>query len=213
MKSFSLESYYNKISKNILLAQSYSEHEALGWIIKSSRLMPHEFLKSKYTLCNKWVDEYGNSLSIVKNKKLKIVLNDTSVLKSITTDLYNGLEIDKISKISNLIYICYGMDDEDTKMYFVFFMGIDSYSRCFMNINDEWIKVSPLVLGISHLKNIYKNMALRYFKEFTNKEKMPFPCIVGKAWLSCMPVSPVFNRKMEIEHPVLLPVLNYKKGK
>lgn len=212
MKSFSLESYYNRISKNILLAQSYSEHEALSWIIKSCRLMPHDKLKSKYTLCKKWSDEYGNSLSIIKDKKLNITLNDTSVSKSITTDLYSGLLIDKVSKISNLIYICYGLDDEDNKMYFAFFMGIDSYSRCFMNIGDEWIKVSPLMLGIPHLKNIYNNKSVRYFKEFPNKEKMPFPCIAGKAWLSCMPVSPVFNRKMEIEHPALLPILNYKKG-
>lgn len=213
MKSFNINSYYDQINKNILLAQSYSEHNELAWIIKSSRLKPEEYLKNKFTLCKKWVDEYGNSLSIIKNKKLQIIINDISANKTLTTDLYYGLQIEKIAKISNFVYICYGLDDENNKMYFLYFHGIDNYARCFMNIDGDWVKVSPLTIGIQHLKNIFKNKDIRFFKEFSNKEKMPFPCVQGKAWLSFIPVSAVFYREMEKEHDVLLPFLNYKKGK
>jgi hypothetical protein len=212
MKNYSLNSFYDKINKNILLVESYSEQTGLAWIIKASRLKPEKLEPTGIKLYKKWIDEFHNSLSIIKDKKIKIVIGDLSVPECITTDLYYGLSVDKISKISKLLYICYGKDDDEyNKMYYLAFLGLDNYLRCFMHLGDSWQRVSPVMLGTSHLKNICQNLDARYFKEFSNKEKMTFPCISGQAWLTCLPASAVFYRMMEKEHDALVPFFNYKK--
>lgn len=214
MKSFSLESYYKKISRDILLVQSYTEQEGLAWIIKACRLKPTDKLERKIVLHNKWADEFGNSLTIAKDKKLNITINDLSVNQNtLTTDLYYGLNISNTAKISKMLYICYGQDDDDyNKIYSITYLGIDNYLRSFINWDEDWVQFPSLLLGMKHLKNISQNLDVRLFREFPNKENLPFPCISGKAWLTCLPMSSVFQRLVEKEHDALVPVLKHSKG-
>jgi hypothetical protein len=216
MRNYSLESFYFKIRKDILLIESYSEIPELSKIIKACRLVPQDKVQRKITIYRDWIDEFGNKLSIDKNKKPIISLNDLSIDRSKlpTSDLYYGLDLDRQLKISKLLYICYGQDDDDfTKMYCVTYLGLDNYLRSFINFGDgEWIRVSPLILGMKHLSNIFTNLDVRYFIEFPNKEKLPFPCLSGRAWLSCIPVPMDLERYADKEHEALYSVIK-QKGK
>ncbi len=213
MKSLSLEAFYLKIKKHILLLQGYTEIEYLESLIKSCRLKPFNKATKDVSIHDKWVDEFGNSFNLVNGKKFKIIYNDLSISsKGIITDIYYGLDIVNVAKISKLAYICYGKDEEYNEMYFIAFMGIDNYLRCFLNLGGDWEKVSPLLLGTKHLQNIIKNSDIRFFKKFPNKEKTPFPCVSGEAWLTSLPVSTIFVKTVSKEHDVLLELLNSNKG-
>src|SRR6185295_2676581 len=110
MSSSNIERLYAKIRQHILLAQSYTEIGELAFIIKSCRLKPHSHIfegkNNKLTLHRWWFDEFGNSLKIVKNKRIKLIYNDLSLSRDrvVCTDLYRGLSIDRIAKTSKLIH-------------------------------------------------------------------------------------------------------------
>lgn len=200
MKSPSLDVIHNKLNRCILLAQSYTEINELFFIIKTCRLKPYSYIfgdkTNKLILHNWWFDEFGNSLKITDKKKIKITYNDLSLDrdKIICTDLYYGLSLDKIIKMSKLAYICVGKDEDlyqDCLM--VAFLGIDNYFRAYMYLYGEWQQVSPLLLGMKNLQLISKNTDIRYFKEYTKKENCPIPCISGQQWLTFMPVSQEFT--------------------
>ncbi len=161
MKVPSINSFYNRFYKHVLLAQSYTEIKNLFFIFKSCRLKPYDYFFERKTsnliLYRKWFDEFGNSLEINTNKRINITYNNLSLNKEkiICTDLYYGLSIDKIAKISKLIYIFSGKDEDTYQdVIMVTFLGIDNYFRTFTIENDEWIQVSSLLLGMNNLKFI-----------------------------------------------------------
>jgi hypothetical protein len=212
MKSPSLDKLYHQIGGCLLLAQQYTEISELLFIIKACRLKPHSYLfdkrLNKLILYRQWVDEFGNSLEITKRKKIKITYNDLSLDrdKIICTDLYYGLSLDKVAKISKLAYVCTGKDEDlyqDCIM--IAFLGIDNYLRNYMYMYDEWKQVSPLLLGMKNLQLIGKNADIRYFREFSKKENSPIPCISGRQWLTFMPASQEFaelmkNQQEKLQH-------------
>lgn len=196
MKNISIESFYSSINRHILLAESYSEVPELSFIIKSCRLKPYDFLlnkkNTKLVLYKSWVDEYGNSLNILKNKKLKIIYGDLSINRKriICTDIYNGLSIGKILKISKLASIIYGRDEDIYQdCLIISLLGIDNYIRAYMYLYGEWQQVSPLLIGLKHLKIMANNTDIKYFREFLIKENSPLPCNEAKEWLTCLPAS------------------------
>lgn len=218
MRSPSIERLYAQLNKHILLAQSYTEINELYFIIKACRLKPHSFVfedrNIKLILHKWWIDEFGNSLRIVKNKKIKITYNDLSLDKNkiVCTDLYYGLSIDKIAKMSKLMFLSV-MKEEETQLteFCVALLGIDNYLRVYSNIDDQWIQMSPLYLGINNLKYITRNIDLKYFIELSKKESAPLPCASARQWLSFMPPNRDFLQLMAKEYDKTLSFLNITK--
>ena len=212
MKSPSIEWLHAKIDKQIRLAESYTELEGLEFIIKACRLKPCDYIfeerNNGIILQEKWFDEFGNSLSL-KKKKVQIVHNDLILDKNkITcTDLYYGLSLDKIAKMSKLVHLIAGKDDDLYQDCFLLtFLGIDDHLRSYLYWYGEWQTVSPLVMGIKNLKVIASHADIKYFQKIENKEKSAFPCISGEAWLSYLPPGQSFITMIKQQYEILLPI-------
>ena len=216
MRSPSLDTLYIQLDKHILLAQAYTEINDLSFIIRACRLKPHAYIfgdkNTKLILHRWWIDEHGNSLKILSNKKIRITYNDLHLDKVVCTDLYHGLSIEKVVKISKLAHICTGKDED---LYddcaIITFLGIDNYLRSYMYMYGEWQQVSPLIIGMKNLKLLSEDRAIRYFHELTIKENAPLPCILAEQWITSMPVSKVFESIMNKKHDGLFSFLNNTK--
>jgi hypothetical protein len=217
MKSPSIDNFYTKLDKQILLAQSYTEIGELFFIIKACRLKPYSYIfekrEEKIVLYRHWVDEFGNSLHITTKKRLKPIYNDVSLKRDslVCTDLYHGLSLDKIAKISKLAYLCLGKDEDlyqDCAV--VTFLGIDNYLRSYQYLYGEWRAVSPLSIGVRNLRIIGKHRDIKYFHQFDIKENMPIPCISSSQWLTFVPPSQAFLTHMEKGHEFIAPLFKQR---
>ena len=193
MKSPSLDVLYAQLDKHILLVQSYTEISNLFFVIKSCRLKPYQYVfenkQSKLILYKWWFDEFGNSFKL-NGKKPQLIYNDLSLPRKdiVCTDLYYGLSLEKIIKISKLAYICFGKDEDyQQDCMIVTLLGIDNYLRSFMYLYGEWQQVSPLLIGLEQLKMIAANRDIKYFKQLEIKENSPIPCISSEQWLTYVP--------------------------
>lgn len=193
-KSLNLEHVHAKLYKQILLAESYTECKGLEFIIKSCRLKPLQYIENKspnIILYKKWIDEFGNSLNLIKNKRIQISYNELAINrdKLSCTDLYYGLSINKVAKISKLAYICAGVEEDFYQpCYMLTFLGLDNYLRTYMYY-DEWQQVSPLYLGMKNLKFIAGKRDIKYFLQSNKTKDMPIPCTKAQAWLSLLPIN------------------------
>lgn len=192
MKNVSIDKFYAKQIKHLLLITGFTEIKDLEVIIKICRLKPEVYLNNEPMplIPHKWwIDEFHNSLKFV-NKKPVIIYNDLNINREVvTTDIYYGLPIEKIVKFSKLMYIYFGQDEDlNDTCGIITFWGIDGYLRSFMYMYGEWIRVSPLLLGFKHLQNLVKNKNTQLFKNCLIKEKPAVPCSGLSRWLSCMPV-------------------------
>lgn len=219
MKSLALETIHNNLHKQILLAQSYAEIPELCFIIKSCRLKPYSYVfeqkSEKIFLYKQWFDEFGNSLQIISTGKVEITYNDLSLdrNKIICTDLYYGLSLDKIAKISKLVYLCAGKDDDTYQdCFFLSFLGPDNYLRSYMYLYNEWQQVSPLLLGLKILKNISKNTDIKYFRQLENKDNTPLPCLSVQEWISFIPPNSSFIELINKQYDKLLPILKHENS-
>jgi hypothetical protein len=199
MRSPSIEWLHGKLSRQIKLAQSYTEIPELAFIIEACRLKPYDYIfderNNKITLYKWWFDEFGNSLSVIKNKKIDIVFNDLRLDKKniVCTDLYYGLSIDKIIKMSKLVHLVTGKDEdlyEDCALLTL--LGIDNHLRTYLYLYGEWQQISPLLIGMKNLKLIADHTDIKYYLSVDNKENSALPCISQRAWLSCLPASASF---------------------
>jgi hypothetical protein len=213
MHSPSIDYLYTEIGKHILLARSYTEIPNLAFIIKACRLKPYDILldrNKKLRLHKRWVDEFGNTLQITKDKKINITYNDLSVKKKITcTDLYYGLSIDKVVKMSKLIYLCAGKDEDLYQdCYLLALLGMDDYLRAYLYWYGEWQQVSPLLMGMEHLQLLAADLGVKYFYQLDeNSKDIPIPCVSGKAYLSFVPLSQDFLDIVKKQYEMLLPIL------
>ena len=159
-----------------------------------------------------WIDEYGNSLKII-NKRPEITLNDLSVQQKslVSTDMYYGLSLDKIYKISRLAYFFSGIDEDigETCLY-ACFLGIDDHLRCYVYLYGEWEQVSPLYLGLSNIKYIASKQDIKFFIE---KKVIEYPtaCANGKSWVSCLPMPDKMKHELDV-HANLIYLNIFNKG-
>lgn len=213
VKSLSLEHVYSNLYKQILLAESYTEFPGLSFIIKACRLKPLEYTKKRtnnIVLYRHWVDEFGNSLKIIKNKRIRISYNDLSIKKDQTpcTDLYYGLALDKVASISRLALICCGIEEDYYKpCYVIAFLGIDGYLRCYMHLYGEWEQVSPLHLGMNNLKLIASKLDIKYYLKFNNTKNMPIPCTKSEQWLTILPASKDLVNVLNKDHEMIVSII------
>src|SRR5271166_4318481 len=142
MRSPSLERLHAKLSRQIKLVESYTELAGMEFIIKACRLKPYDYVfkgrDSKLILHRWWFDEFGNSLMI--DKKVKIIYNDLLLDRKliISTDLYYGLSLDRVAKMSKLVHLVGGKDEDLYQdCYLLTFLGIDDHLRSYL----YWIKM------------------------------------------------------------------------
>jgi len=190
-RNITLESFYLKHDKSLALAEGFTEFKNLSFIIKLCRLKPIGlfFKKDKNPFQLNWFDEYGNTLNISRKKDISIIYNNISIdrTKIMTTDLYYGLHINNILKISKLAFIVEGRDEDyNTDFYIISLLGLDNYLRTYMFMYGELKQVSPLILGLDNLQTISNNLKIRLFKSI--KEKIDTPCQHTQSWLTSMPV-------------------------
>jgi len=216
MKTPSLERFYFNIDRAIRLAQSYSEIKELMFILKSCRMKPYSIFYEKeiprLKLYRHWFDEFGNSLYITKRKRIKTVYNDLLLRKReiVCTDLYYGLSLDKIVKLSKIIHLVIGKN-EDTHEYYLMitFYGIDGYLRSYL-YDGEWKQASPFMLGMKRLKNIHKHSDVKYFHQLKNLENFMTPCATTDEWIGSLTQTSVgefvkiLKKKYEIDFSFLI---------
>lgn len=208
MRSPSLDVLYTKnLDRNILLVQSYTEINDLFFIFKSCRLKPYDYVfkdkRDRLILYRHWFDEFNNSLYL-NDKKVNIVLNDLKLQHKeiVCTDLYYGLSIEKIAKISKFAHMYVGKDEDlQQDCVLITFLGIDNYLRSFMYLYGEWQQVSPLLLGLGNLKIISQNKDIKYFLKLGNQEKSPIPCINPEQWLTFLPPRKEFLSTLALNCP------------
>src|SRR5258708_32317777 len=193
MKSSSIHVLYARLNKHILLVKSYTEIQELFFIIKSCRLKPYDYVFNEKTgktiLYRWWFDEFVNSLKL-KNKKISIVYNDLALdrRKIICTDLYYNLSLDRIIKMSKLMYLCAGRDEDlNQESFFITLLGLDNYLRSYMYLYGEWQQVSSLLLGIKNLQLLARHTDIQYFRNFSNRKNWPTPCYKAQEYVSCLP--------------------------
>jgi hypothetical protein len=193
MKSASLDILYVGLERHIRLIKSYTEVDGIDFIIKSCRLKPYSYVyekkDSRLFLYRKWFDEFGNMLQINNDKSISITYGDLALKKKkiICTDLYAGLSLKSVAKISKLVHICHGTNEAPKKFAFLTFCGIDNYLRCYLRSHHEWQQVSPLLLGLNNLLFIADHRDIEYFMYQENTESSPIPCISAQQWLTKLP--------------------------
>ena len=210
MKSPNIESLYAALNKQIKLVESYSEINKLAFIIKACRLKPADYMANRspnIVLYRKWYDEFGNSFNLTKNKKVQIIIGDLSIKSKSCTDIYYGLSILKVSKMSKLVFVSFGKDDDiHDDCCVITFLGVDNYLRSYMYLYEDWQQISSLMLGIENLKIIAKNLDIKYFNKLLKRKNSCMPCITSQTWLSFMPVSNEFTELIRQECNYILPL-------
>jgi hypothetical protein len=198
MKSnYLIEEYYQKINPELNLVSSYLEDKSIKDIFIKCRLKPYKYnaqFNRKLILREHWVDEFNNSL-FLDGKKIKIIENDLTLEPDIikNTDMYYELSIDKTYKISNMMHLIYGKDEDYGEDYFtITLLGIDNYLRTFCMYNYQWYRFSPLSLNINNLKKIINNQDIKLFKKINDKEDVIFPCHKKEEWLVSLPIHQSF---------------------
>lgn len=217
MRSPSLERIHLRLHKQIKLVQSYTELGEMEFIIKACRLKPHDYVFKKrdhrIVLHDWWFDEFGNSLVIGKNKKVRIIHNDLRLDRKriVSTDLYYGLSLENAAKMSKLVYLVAGKDEDLYEdCYLLTFLGLDDHLRSYLYWFGEWQQVSPLIMGMKSLKLLADHLDIKYFNQIGKKENSAIPCISGETWLSYLPPSGEFLKLVNKQYEMLHPILNIK---
>lgn len=215
MKNINIDELYCQLDKHLLLAQSYTEISDLFFIFKACRLKPFDFIfsdkTSKLILYRHWFDEFGNSLHITNSKKIKLTYNDISLdrTKIICTDLYYGLSLDKIARMSKVAYLSMGKDDDFNQTCgLITFLGIDNYLRTYSYLYGEWQQVSPLLLGLKHLKTLAQSRDTRAFRSFSIKENTALPCADLEQWVTFIPPSQAMMSLLNKKYDGIFSFLN-----
>lgn len=214
MRSPSIEWLHAKLDKHIRLAASYTDKPELDFIIRSCRLKPYDYVfdnrSEKIVLYKWWFDEFGNSLELIDSKHIQITYNDLRLDRKrlVTTDLYCGLSLDRVVKMSKLIHLVSGKDEDTYQDCCTLnFLGIDDHLRSYLYWYGVWQQVSPLIIGVKSLKTIANHVDVKHYHQLGNKENSAIPCIAGTAWLSYLPASSAFVSDLNKQSEMLATLL------
>ena len=206
----SLDAFYVKHQRLLLLVKGHTEIDYLEVIIRMCRLKPFEFFlnkeRAKVKLHKHWIDEFGNSVFLKKSnqyrstERFKILLDDLAIDRSyiINTDLYGGLSIYKTYLMSQSAFILIGKDKETNQNYYMLALfGIDNYLRLFIFRNEEWIRYSPAYLGYEVLRE-FTGEPIKLFYELKQK-MMTTSCAVIQKWLTSVPIPEELKQQLPDE--------------
>jgi hypothetical protein len=146
----------------------------------------------------KWVDEYNNELDIEKNKKPKISFGSLSDKHSnFSTDLYYGVSISSIHKISNSIILASSLDEDTLQpTSAISFMGIDGFLRTFLLNYGSWSSVSSLSWDLKILKVFSVS---RHMQNIKGKNLL-MPSRPNNIWISPLPLDESFLTYLSSTH-------------
>lgn len=217
-----LESFYAAIEPSLKFAGVNVKKKWLPFVIKMCRLKPQSFVMSKsFTipkrarLFTRWIDEYGNCLKLEKTHRQKLSISYNNSLinpkQLVITDLYACLPLDKVAKMSKLLYFRAASDSNGQPRMVLAFLGIDNFLRTFNLIDGVWMSAAPLELGCYVLEQmaIKAEMQNNYTKVLINK--LPnWPCTNQVAWLSSWYPSSEFLSILT-QYPQVVDILNIGK--
>ena len=203
MNNTDLEKLYNKIRNHIQLVEAYTENDGIAKVIKICRLKPYSIFTKNFQPETKfedhWVDEFGNSLRF-ENKIPRVELGSTNLLENtkISTDLFFGNFIRKTAENSKSIFIAKGkFFEKDFNVVALY--GQDEYLRAFI-FYDEWVKVSPLLLGINTLHELSNHIDNIWFE--IDKKDLDF--VVHFDIEKCAIISLPVKRRMSLDFDTIL---------
>jgi hypothetical protein len=185
-----LDNYYLTIDSKLRIVGAHMEDNDITFLLTMCRLKPHQENKDS-KLQRWWVDEWGNSLkirTINQYKQLHIILQDDALKSFIPTcnDLYRCLTLDKMVKMSKLLYLLIGKDDQHRDHAVIASLGIDGFLRVFTLIKGYWHNVSPLSLGSRTLHWIaHRREGKRPIYTSSSSGKVILPCLSQRVWLCC----------------------------
>jgi hypothetical protein len=213
MKSPSLERIHAKLDKQIKLVRSYTEIEGMDFIIRACRLKPRDYVfeavDKKIVLHKWWFDEFGNSLII--DKKISLIHNDLRLdrKKIVCTDLYYGLTLNRVAKMSKLVHLVVGKDEDLLQeCCLLTFLGLDDHLRSYLCWYGEWQQVSPLIMGMKSLILLADHLDIKYFQQIGKKENSAIPCVAGETWLSYLPPSADFLETIKSKQEIIYSLLD-----
>ncbi len=206
----SASDFYYKIYRQLNLIESYSEIKNIDKIIRMCRLKPLDYQKAvkidNLFFYRTWFDELGSSVCFNETKGFLIKLNDLNINhnKMTCTDLYYGLDLYQIKKISKLALFTIGKDEDLNQDFCIIsYLGIDNFLRTYLYMYHEWNPISSLILGLDNLQEIADfNLKEYEIRELNNK--ISCPCINQKTWLTCLPMR---DNVITSEYQYLKPVI------
>ena len=198
MVAHSIEWLHGTLNKNIKVAKAFTGIKELPFILTACRMKPVKYMldhRQNIPFYDYWFDEFGNSLKISNGKKRKLFItyNDLRLqasLNNISTDLYYGLSLDRVVKMSKQVMLWMGKDEDKfgQKCYLLSFLGLDDHLRSYLHWDGEWKQISSLWLGVINLRRMGQANK-KIADEPLNEKDCPFPCVGAEGWLSFLPLS------------------------
>jgi hypothetical protein len=170
MRNVSLDQFYRRINKKILLIGGYTDDKLMPNIIKSCRLKPISVFSNRFdentVLESVWADEFDSNIEI-RNKKPRINLHARKFHTTIT-DIYRNETIEFL--IAHGAMACIGLYP-DSQNFILLLKGTDNYFRCWSCQNGELSLCSPLTVGLKVLRQCFPKH-LRYFQKLEVKSEL-----------------------------------------
>lgn len=190
-----IEEYYLRFNSELNIISGYLDDNTIRDILIKCRMKPYGLRARdgvRKILRRHWIDEFGNSLYLDK-KTIRIVPNDLSILERniIHTDLYEGLTIDKILKISKMAYFFLGSEDNNY-IKIISLLGIDNYIRTYIKHEEKWERISSILLGVDVVRVIVDNESIGSWKKINTGDNRIIPCTNIEEWLVCTPIPTQF---------------------
>jgi hypothetical protein len=145
-KSVDIYSLYDRLDRSIKVLSANIKDKNMIHLIKACRYKPLKFLSNKKTnelLYTDWIDEFNHVISFSKKRGRFTQFKDYYYLnaeRNITTDMYYGLDVYKIHKISTRVYCVTGFSEiDDSLNIYLCFLGIDGFLRAFWYFDGEWL--------------------------------------------------------------------------
>lgn len=157
-----------KITKLKNLAITVMADQVFTDMLNFCNLEP-DIIKYKYKFVPNWSDHFGYTVSFENKKDPKILF--TRIDKNLNTDLYSGLNLNQILKITDKICIVKGNDSVLNKNITIYVcLCVDNKIRSFIDYNDKIEKISPLIIGYKNLYEFIKNKNTIHWITSTNNE-------------------------------------------
>ncbi len=216
MKKLSIDSFYRQHESYLAVTAGYMDEPTYPFMLRACRLRPlashTDTLPKLATLQRHWVDEFGNSLYLGKNKRSRVHFGDLSLDRSRIrcTDLFASLSIQDLWSISRLLYCCIGVDDcTDEEVFILSFLGKDNYLRTRVYQNGSWdLNVSPLMLNQYVLRMICENHTIKHFLELSAKRYIPYyPMKSVRHWVTAVPAHHKFRQMLRSESKTMSQVI------
>lgn len=158
-----------KINKLKSLANTVMEDSVFADIINYCSLEP-DIIKYKYKFVPNWSDHFGFTLSLENKKKPEIKF--TKINKTLNVDLYSGLNLHQVLKITDKICIVKAEDNILNKKITIYLcLCADKKIRAFIDYNNSITRASPLIIGYENLYDFLKNKeTIHWIKKENNIE-------------------------------------------